>query len=294
MASSDCCFSTTSSCAETQRARPALGTFVHISAIGPDSETVERAIENAFDAIEQVERLMSFHDQNSELSRLNRDAHRQTQTVDPWTYAVLRRAIQLAKLSDGAFDITVAPVLVAAGLLPRTETTAAAYGNWRSVELLSDNRVYFRQPILLDLGGIAKGFAVDQAIHALRRGDCTDAIVNAGGDLRRYGKERHPVYLRRATGPVQVAELRCGAIATSSPPTTIPDRLAQPIGCIIDPKQQRAWRGTASVMVAARSCMIADALTKVAALAGPSCQPLLDRFGAQAMWDVEDNDPPAD
>ena len=52
-----------------------------------------------------------------------------------------------------------------------------------------------------------------------------------------------------------------------------------------NPLQRRAWDGEGSVMVAARSCMIADALTKFAALAGPSCQPLLDRFGAQALWD---------
>jgi FAD:protein FMN transferase len=265
-----------------------MGTFVHMSASGPDSETVERAIEEALNAIARVEQLMSFHDRNSELARLNRDARRQTQSVHPWTYAVLRRAIQLSRLSDGLFDITVAPLLVEAGLLPRAEVTAAAYGNWRSLDLLADNRVHFAKPLLLDLGGIAKGYAVDQAIHALRRGGCCEAIVNAGGDLRRFGKQRHPVYLRRSTGPVQVAELRCGAIATSSPQTDIPDRLAQPIGCIIDSKQRRAWRGKGSVMVAARSCIIADALTKVAALAGPSCQPLLDRFGAQAKWDIEE------
>ncbi len=265
-----------------------MGTFVHVSASGPDSVTVERAIEKAYNAIEQVERLMSFHDQNSELSRLNRDAHRQPQTVHPWTYAVLRRAIQLSTLSDGLFDITVAPLLVEAGLLPRAEVTTVAYGNWRSLDLLADNRVHFAKPLLLDLGGIAKGFAVDRAIHELRRGGCTEAIVNAGGDLRRVGKKRHPVYLRRSTGPVQVAELRCGAVATSSPYAISPDRLAQPIGCIIDAMQRRAWSGNGGVMVAARSCMIADALTKIAALAGPSCQPLLHRFGAQAMWDTEE------
>ena len=79
--------------------------------------------------------------------------------------------------------------------------------------------------MLLDLGGIAKGFAVDQAIHALRRGGCTEAIVNAGGDLRRFGRAPHPIYLRRSTGPVQVAELRCGAVATSRPYKSVPDQL---------------------------------------------------------------------
>ena len=262
-----------------------MGTFVHISASRPSSETVEPAIENAFRAVEQVERLMSFHDSQSELFRIDREARIQPQTVHPWTYAVLRRALWIATLSDGLFDISVAPLLVEAGLLPRTQGSTSASGNGQSLELLPDNRVYFTQPMLLDLGGIAKGFAVDQAIHALRRGGCSEAIVNAGGDLRRFGRTPHPIHLRRSTGPVQVAVLRCGTVATSSPYKSIPDQPSQPIGCIINPRQRRAWDGEGSVMVAARSCMIADALTKVAALAGPSCQTLLDRFGAQAMCD---------
>ena len=93
----------------------------------------------------------------------------------------------------------------------RTQGSASESGNGQSLELLPHNQIYFTQPMLLDLGGIAKGFAVDQAIHALRRGGCSEAIVNAGGDLRRFGRTPHPIYLRRGTGPVQVAVLRCGA-----------------------------------------------------------------------------------
>ncbi len=262
-----------------------MGTFVHIAASAADGATVERAIENAFDAIAQVERLMSFHDCDSELSRLNRDAYRQPQAVHSWTYAVLKRSLQIADASQGLFDITVAPLLVEAGLLPLANDLETYGGNWRSLKLLGDNRLFFEQPVLLDLGGIAKGFAVDQAIHVLRRGGCTEAVVNAGGDLRRYGKKTHPVYLRRNDALVQVAELRCGAVATSGPHKSYPDRIAQPLGCIVNPIDGQLWNGEGSVMVAAKNCMIADALTKVAALVGPSCQPLLDRFGAQAYFD---------
>lgn len=265
-----------------------MGTMVHIAAIGYDEKVVERAIEKAFDAIAQVERLMSFHDSTSELSRLNREAHQQPQSLHPWTYSVLKRALQISGASDGLFDITIAPQLIAAGLLPDTGHRVEHGGNFQSINLLAGHRVFFSQPLLLDLDGIAKGFAVDQAIHVLRRRGCVAANVNAGGDLRRFGATPRPVYLRRNEGLAQVAQLRCGAVATSSPHANIPERIAQPIGCIVDPKHQRPWRGRGSVMVAARSCMIADALTKVAALAGPSCQPILNRFGAQAMWDTQE------
>lgn len=264
-----------------------MGTLLQIAARGPDQRAVERAMEAALAAIERIDRLMSFHAEDSELTRLNREASRQPIAVDPWTYAVLRRAVRIAALSDGLFDVTVAPVLVERGLLPQLEGCGPGCGGWRDLTLLPKCRVFFERPMLVDLGGIAKGFAVDQAIHALRRGGCSDAMVNAGGDLRAFGMERRPIHLRRRAGLVQVAELRCGAIATSTPHAELPERLAQPIGCIVDPRIRDAWHGNGSVMVAARSCVVADALTKVVALAGRACEPLLARFGAQAYWDVD-------
>ena len=264
-----------------------MGTLLQIVAQGPDPETGERAIQAAVEAVQHVERLMSFHAADSELTRLNREASRQPVAVHPWTYAVLRRALRIASLSDGLFDIAVAPVLVESGLLPRHEGSLPQGGDWRCLTLLPERRVLFRRPMLIDLGGIAKGFAVDQAIYALRRGGCTQAMVNAGGDLRRFGPEPCLIHLRRRASVVPVAELRCGAVATSSPHAVRPGRLSQPIGCIIDPRRRRPWDGGGSVMVAARSCMLADAFTKLAALAGPACQPLLARFGAQARWDTE-------
>jgi len=262
-----------------------MGTLVHIAVRGPAQAGVDRAIDAAFAAIEQVERLMSFHSPDSELSRLNRSGSIRPQKVHAWTYAVLRRAVRIAALSDGLFDIAVAPVLVEAGLLPHPPAPPPSSGTWRDLTLLADSTVVFRRPLLLDLGGIAKGFAVDQAVHALRRGGCTDAVVNAGGDLRRFGSEPQVIHLRCAAGLVPFAQLRCGAIATSEPNEPRPERIAQPLGCIVDPRARRPWRGAGSVTVAARSCLLADALTKVAALAGPGCQPLLSRFGAQARWD---------
>jgi FAD:protein FMN transferase len=265
-----------------------MGTLLHVSASGPDSAAVEVAVDAAVAAVERVDRLMSFHAEDSELTRLNREAALTPQRVDPWTYAVLQRATRIASLSDGLFDVTVAPLLVAVGLLPRGADMPPDGGHWRDLRLLSDGRVSFERPMLVDLGGIAKGFAVDQAIHVLRRAGCTEAVVNAGGDLRRFGPKPHPIHLRRNSGLVPVAELRCGAVATSRPHAADGERLAQPIGCIFDPRQRRAWNGNGSVMVAAPSCVVADALTKVAALAGPACEPLLSRFGARALWDTED------
>lgn len=267
--------------------RPAMGTLLHVSASGTNTKATEQALDDAIAAVERVDRLMSFHSPDSELSRLNREAVRAPQQVDPWTYAVLRRALRVSDLSDGLFDVSVAPVLVREGLLPQATDTLPDRGSWRDISLLPDSRVAFRQPILIDLGGIAKGFAVDMAIHLLRAAGCTEASVNAGGDLRRFGVHSQTIHLRRASGLIPVAQLRCGAVATSAPYLSDEQRLAQPLGHIVDPRAQTFWKGSGAVMVAARSCVMADALTKVAALAGPACGPLLAHLGARALWDAD-------
>jgi FAD:protein FMN transferase len=267
--------------------RPAMGTLLHVSASGTSAEVTEQALDAAIAAVERVDRLMSFHSPDSELSRLNREAARAPQAVDPWTYAVLRRALRISELSDGLFDISIAPMLVREGLLPQTSDSLPDQGTWRDISILPDSRVTFRRAMLIDLGGIAKGFAVDMAIHVLRGAGCTQASVNAGGDLRRFGAQSQTIHLRRAGGLVPAAQLRCGAVATSAPHLADENRLAQPLGHIVDPRAQKFWTGVGAVMVAARSCVMADALTKVAALAGPACEPLLARFGARAIWDED-------
>lgn len=265
--------------------RPAMGTLVHVGAWGAEP-LLPRAIEAALAAVSQVDRLMSFHDPQSELSRVNREAARAPHTIHPWTWAVLRRALRIAKTSDGLFDISVAPLLMREGLLPGAPGESHQFGAWRHIVLMPECRVFLERPMRLDLGGIAKGFAIDRAIHALRQAGCTAGVVNAGGDLRRFGSTAHPVHLRRGEELLTVAELRCGAIATSAPHAAHEGRLAQPLGSIFDPRSQQAWKGSGAVMVAAPSCVIADALTKVAALAGPACAPLLASFGARALWDA--------
>jgi thiamine biosynthesis lipoprotein len=262
-----------------------MGTLVHVSARGRSRAQVQCAMDAAFAAIELVDRLMSFHAADSELTRLNRHAARRAHKVHPWTYAVLRRALRLAAHSNGLFDVAVGADLVREGLLPCPDLPGPSpTATWRDIRLLPHHRVAYARPMLMDLGGIAKGFAVDRAIHALLRAGCIRGTVNAGGDLRRYGPQPELIHVRWRDAALPLAYLRCGAIATSGPSTVLPGRLAQPIGHIVDPRSRGLWPSDGAVSVAAPTCTLADALTKIAALAGPACQPLLARFGAQALW----------
>ena len=203
---------------EARRARPLLGTLVEISASSPGAE---HAVAQAFRAVERVHALMSYHDPASDLSRLNREAAFRPVTVDEWTWQVLAAAREFSAASDGLFDVSVAPVLTRLGYLPRHADfpRACPQADWRDIELLAHSRVRFARPLRADLGGIAKGFAVDRAVEALRASGVASGRVNAGGDLRRFGAQAEAVHVRHPHAPtllLPLAELGDGAAATSA------------------------------------------------------------------------------
>src|SRR6266700_542445 len=98
------------------RARPLLGTFVEITAAGAPRPEMDAAVNAAFEAIASVHRLMSFHDADSDVSRLNREAPVRAVGVHDWTFQVLQAAVDLHRRSRGVFDVAVAPALQAMGL----------------------------------------------------------------------------------------------------------------------------------------------------------------------------------
>jgi thiamine biosynthesis lipoprotein len=249
-----------------RRARPLLGTLVEIAieADRPPGELLA-ASDAAYEAIAQVQALMSYHDAASQLSRLNRLAAREPQPVAPAVYEVIDRALQLARLSDGAFDPCVGGLLETWGLLPAVDAAPPAPAAcWRDVELLDDCRVRFRRNLRMDLGGIAKGYAVDCAVHSLRAAGMSQILVNAGGDLRVAGERGEHIHVRDPRMPAATAyalDLRDGAIATSS--ACFSRRAFEGLSALIDPATGSAYLGGDSVTVRAADCMTADALTKV-------------------------------
>jgi thiamine biosynthesis lipoprotein len=270
---------------EVRRCRPLLGTFVEITASGLEAEHLHTAVNAAFAAIEKIQRLMSVHDPASELSFVNQNAAAHPVTVSRETFTTLRRADRLASESKGAFDYTVAPMLAQWGLLPAGLARKKA-GTWRDVLLLHGRKVYFLQPLALDLGGIAKGFAVDTAVGVLQRHGVTAAVINAGGDLRAYGPLPSEVHLRHPGAPGQLVEkiqLQDSALATSSPCFTEQEHHGRRISHLVDSVRQSAVTGAISVSVRARECWLADALTKVVLNAPQLAQTLLAKYRAEAF-----------
>lgn len=225
-----------------RRRRPHLGTLVEVTAES------QAALVAAFAAIARVHTLMSFQDPASELSRINATAPGEWTSCDPWTREVLDRALFWTRSSGGAFD----PVV---GRVPPFEPFAElAQGRARRL---------VAQPI--DLSGIAKGYAVDRAVAAMRLGGAGRGLVNAGGDMRGFGACTWPAMIVEPATRSPAAEIALNdrALATSTP-----------LGGSV-------W---SSASVVAPSAVDADALAKVVLHASsPVASACLALVGADAL-----------
>lgn len=260
-----------------------LGTTVSIRVAGECEASAHAAITEAFAAVERVHALMSFHDAASDLSRLHAAATGTRVQVDPQTAEVLTEARQLSLLSNGVFDVTIGAPLVARGLLPMPGGAATPHpdASWEDIAIDEDNGITLRRALWIDLGGIAKGYAVDCAIGVLREQGIAHGCVNAGGDLRTLGDGPHRISIAtEESNATHVPMLDIGeaAVATSSSRSFS----APGSGPHIDgARHQDIGFGNVATVVANR-CMHADALTKVVLALGGQSTEILRRFEAVA------------
>ncbi|MCS6764751.1 MAG: FAD:protein FMN transferase [Candidatus Protistobacter heckmanni] len=254
-----------------------LGTFLTIRAHESSTLTTEQltsATNSTFRALERVERLMNFHRADSDIGRFNRARPGARLRVHRWTYTVLREALHLSQASDGAFDCNVGTVLARAGLLPRSGKAVAQCRQpmRKSISLTRDGRVRLMHRVSIDLGGIANGFAVDRAVRVLRDRGVRGGLVNAGGDLRVFGPDHQTVWVRCPNAPSEqrlIGHLRDGAVATSGSYFTCEASSdGMTASAIVDTACGQRLDLAGSVSVIAKTCMQADALTKIVAPRG--------------------------
>ena len=257
-----------------RRCRPLLGTFVEIECDQP------AGIDAGFAAIESIHRLMSAHEADSELSLINRVGHLGWVELSEPTAAVLVRAIHWSRASAGRFDI----VRAGASALGRSalplhpgQPVPDRRADWADI-VLERHAVRLKRPACLDLGGIAKGFAVDRAVDTMIAAGATSGLVNAGGDLRGFGSRPWQIdVVEPATRrPVVSVELRDMALATSAGLPFGDDRLE--FAHLL-----HAGRRWTSVTVRAASAGDADALTKVLWAGTPGAPRLLRDHDATAF-----------
>ena len=174
-----------------------MGTFAHIVAVAQNAGTAKDCIRTALEEIHNVDNQMSDYKSDSDISRANREAYEKPVQVSKSTFEVLQRSIEFSKMTDGAFDVTVGPLVALfreakeTKVAPSEEQIAQAKSKvgFEKLKLDSENRTvqFSEKGMLLDLGGIAKGYAIDKAIEAAQRCGAVGAMVDIGGDVRCFG-----------------------------------------------------------------------------------------------------------
>lgn len=259
----------------------AMDTAVELTAVGTQRDELTAALDAAVAEIRAVEAAASLGDPSSELSRLN--AAGGGEALSPELAAILDLALEVAAKSDGAFDPTVRPLLTAYGFtdgewrVPEAEELAAAR------ELVDYRRVVYENGALelppgfiLDLGGIAKGWAVDRALAVLESAGLAGGLVNAGGDIACFGSSpgggpwrigiQHP---RASEELYAVVELDGGAVATSGDYERCFERDGRRYHHLLDPRTGEPARRAVSATVTAPSCAEADAYATAVFVLGP-------------------------
>ena len=255
-----------------RRLRIALGTWVAIEAVAESEATAAGAIEAAFAAVSEVERRMHPEREGSDIARINSAPLRVQTPIHASTWEVLRLAQRLNTLTGGVFD----PCLpLRPGCLTDLELSdpcpdSAPWGVCRA-------------PLALDLGGIAKGYAIDCAIAALRAGGCHAGVVNAGGDLRLFGARPETLLLRQGDHGYQPLVVQNAALAVSD--LDEPRRPPGHRGYYVRTGAMAAWRRYAAVL--APDATIADALTKCVLLCSDErARRIAAEWGARVVTDA--------
>ena len=242
-----------------KRLRISLGTLVAIEATADSASAAQVAVEAAFRAIALVEHRMHPRAVRSDLAKINGAAVNVPVKVHRTVCDLLNLARRISVLTDGVFD----------PCLP-TQT-----GHLHDIDVSTDE-VICHAPVELDLGGFAKGYAVDCAIETLMGNGCASGLVNAGGDLRVFGPRADPMFVRGPAGQLIHVDINDAALAVSD--ANSPQRPAEHQGYYVRGRAAEELRladtTTSFAAVIATEAVIADALAKCVLLCP---KPVADR-----------------
>ncbi len=271
--------------------RLVMGTFARVVVVAKDSGTARKCIEAAFTEIDRVDELMSDYKSDSEIGMVNQNAAEKAVQVSESTFDVLQRSVEFSKLTDGAFDITVGPLVdlfraakenQAAPDREQIEKAKSKVGYEKLILDPNNRTVRFAvEGMRLDLGGIAKGYGIDKAIEAMKTAGALGAMVDIGGDVRCFGVPakgkdhwhiglQDPNLLKDTTGLDLVLSLKIaeGAIATSGDYQQFVMIDGKQYSHIIDRRTGTSAEGLSSATIIADNATDADALATAVSVMG--------------------------
>jgi len=261
-----------------------MGTRIQIIVYAENKPAAEAAFERAFSRIAALDDVLSDYKPESEISRLSAASPTQ-RSVDADLFQVLTRAQHFSRLTEGAFDVTVGPLTKLwrrarrRKQLPDSQLLAGARQSvgYRFIKLTGDSRtVQLTRPNMrLDLGGIAKGYAADEAREAMRSVGVTRVLINAGGDIvagdpppGQPGWRVGVAPLDARKPPSQILLIQNAAVATSGDAWQFVALNGKRYSHIIDPLTGLGLTDRSSVTVIAKDGTTADALASALSVMG--------------------------
>ena len=252
-----------------------MGTVIEITLIADDEEAANKASLQAFQEIKRIETLMSPWLDSSDVTRINRSAGKERVKVSPETFEVIQKAQEISELSEGGFDITIGPLTELwrearkKKIPPPVEEVKEKLGlvNFKNIETDQEGKVFLKKKgMAIDLGGIAKGYAVDRAFELLKSLGYKNLIVNAGGDLRVGGLKnnqpwsigiQNPRESKKILARISVSDM---AVATSGDYERFFNYEGKRYHHIFNPKDGFPTEGCQSVTIVTKDCITADGL----------------------------------
>jgi FAD:protein FMN transferase len=269
-----------------QEARRLMWTKFEIIAYGPVRARLAQAAEAAFEEIDRLDRQMSNYSETSELTYINRNAARENVVVEQELFDFLKLAIDSSRTTDGTFDITVGPLMKAWGFFDSTGRVPEA-GEIKSVmarvgfkHVALDERAHTirfdREGVELDLGGIAKGYAVDRAAAILRASGVTSAFITAGSSSISAigappGQQAWRVEVNDPldrSRKIEALDLKDRSISTSGCHQKTFEAVGKTYCHIMDPRIGRPVEGLLSATVITQSGVEAEVLSKALMVMG--------------------------
>jgi FAD:protein FMN transferase len=263
--------------------RYSMGTVFEIVAYNDSLRRASSAIDQALDEVVRLDKVMSNFKPESDLSRMNREAHFQVVRIPGDLYKVIETSLAYSRLSDGAFDVSVGPLVdlwkaaLAGGATPSGAELARALTcvGYEKIVLMAPDQIELRSNCMhLDLGAVGKGYAVDRAIEILHSNGIERAYIDAGGSTI-YGMGAPPdedgwlVHLRDPSNRLDPqVKLMSNSVSTSEQ-TSASTLEGDAPGHIVDPASGKPLRTRYTVSVTAKSATDSDALSTTLLLLGP-------------------------
>jgi thiamine biosynthesis lipoprotein len=279
-----------------------MDTLVAITVVSDSKDTAEKAIDAAFSEIEYLEKLSNHYSSDSEITRINRNAGISEVKVSYDILKLLEKALYVSENTEGAFDVTMGPVIALYdfhkkirpddGMIKKTLSLV----NYRDIIINRDRSTVLlkRKGMLIDLGGIAKGYAADKAAETLKKNRVRSGLVAVAGDIKAFGLKpdgkpwkigiRNPESGDKEDDIMATIELKDMAISTSGDYERFFISGGKRYHHLLDPKTGLSAQECRSVSIITKEGAFTDAFATGIFILGPEQGvKVLDKLGFEGM-----------